>query len=394
MIRILGFLIGVALLVGGAVWLADNPGLVTIRWMAWRLDTSVPILVLTMAMVLVLGYFTLRFLFGVLGLPGWFSRRSRERRQMKGSAALAGAVTAIAGGDADAAKRCTKDADKALKNPQLTHLLTAQIDATRGDVDAAKAHFEALLETPDTELAGLRGLLGIMEPADANALPFAEKAIAKAPKAGWAIRALFAAQVAAGRLDAAQATLLGAKKNAVFSDEEKGQLALKRAQQAQNESRFADATKLAREALELMPGNLDAVLTLATIYRADNRQKKAAEVLEAQWKLAPSTKVLSSYVGVMAAVDPDDVLKAVEKLTAVNADHVESRLALANAQFDAGNFAAVKEGLEPLVGPEAEAAVAARACLMMARALAAEGADAGVQKVWIDRAAVGFAGLI
>ncbi len=393
MIRILGFLIGVALLVGGAVWLAEHPGLVTVRWMAWRLDTSVPILVLTMAIVLVVGYFTLRFLFGVLGLPGWLSRRSRERRQMKGSAALAGAVTAIAGGDADAAKRCTKDADKALKNPQLTHLLTAQIDATRGDVEAAKAHYQALLETPDTELAGLRGLLDIMDPADANALPFAEKAIAKAPKAAWAIRALFAAQVAAGRLDAAQSTLSGAKKNASFSDAEKGQLALKRAQQAQDESRFADATKLAREALDLMPGDLDAVLTLAMIHRADNRQKKAVEVLETQWKAEPSAKVLSTYMGVMAAVDPDDVLKAVRKLTAANPDHAESRLALANALLGAGNLAEAKQVIEPLVGPEAEAAVAARACLTMARVLVAEGADVSAQKDWIDRAALGLAGL-
>jgi len=391
MIRILGYLIAVGLFIAGAVWMADHPGMVTIRWMDWRLDTSVPILVLALGLLLIVGYFALRFVFGILGLPSWISRRSRERRQVKGSAALTGAITAIAAGDTEAAKRCMKNTDKTLKNPQLTHLLTAQIDAESGNKDAAKGHYLALLDTPETELAGLRGLVETLGPQDAEALKYAEKAVAKAPKAAWAIKALFAAQMAAGRIDAAYNTMVGAKKKAVFTAQEQADLAMARAEQAQAEGRMVDAGKLAREAVDLVPDNPAATMTLAAVYRADNKQKKAAEVLESQWQKTPSPQLVTTYLTMWAATEPKDRLKYVQALVNKNFDHPESRLALAEAQLDMGQFGDARETLTPVLGPDVQATYAARAALTMARILGAEGADNATQKEWVERAATGLA---
>jgi len=390
MFRTLGYLIAVAALIGGSVWLADHPGMVTVRWLAWRADTTVPILVLVIALILIIGYFSLRFIFGILGLPTWFSRRSRERRHMKGSAALAGAVTAIASGDTEAAKRCMKDADRALQNQQLTHLLTAQIDEAKGDAEAAKAHFEALLETPETELAGLRGLIKALPQDDAQALTYAERALVRAPKAEWAIRAVYAAQFAAGRLDAAYATVAMAKKAANFTAEEKSELAMARAQVAQTEGRLADAAKLAAEALALAPDSVEALLTLVAIYRADGKQKKAAEALEKQWQVTPSAKILLAYLTLWDETDAADILKRVRKLVANNAEHPESRLAMADAFMMAENYSAAREVLIPVIGPDSTANVAARGALTMARIASVEGADAHTQKQWIERAAIGL----
>ncbi len=391
MLRILGYLIAVAALIGGAVWLADNPGLVTVRWLSWRLDASVPVVLLAMAAAMAALGFVWRVVSGFLGLPGAFARRARERRQVKGTAALAGALTALAGGDHVAARRGLKDADKALKNPQLVHLLAAQIDRDAGDRVAAAAHYRALTETPDTELAGLRGLIETLPADDAELRALAERAFSRAPGAAWAARAAYASDLAAGRLESAEAALSAARKKGAFDDgaaaAERARLAIARAQAARGEGRLADAAKLAREALEFSPGNEEAALILARVHDADGRAKKAAEVLKAQWEAAPSPAILAAWLELWREEDAPAQVQRVRDLVAVNPDHAESRLALADAALRAGFLAEARGALTPLLGPDAKRGEAGRAALAMARVLAAEGADAVSLREWIERAA-------
>ncbi len=395
MFRIFGYLILVAAMVGGAVWLADHPGDVSLRWLAWQIDTSVPVMIVAVLLAAFVLYALLRFVAGFLGLPGRIGRSRRERRQVKGAAALAGAVTALAGGDAETARRCIKDADKTLKNPQLTHLLTAGADRAKGDLDAARAHYEALLETPETELAGLRGLIETLPPDDPRLADLAARAYARAPLAAWAAQAAYHEFVKAGKLDDAQAVLETARKKGVFAtadaDAEKARLAMTRAETAQAEGRLGDAAKLARQALDLAPENAAAALALARIHVADGRDKKAAEVLEQQWRAAPSPVVLRAYLDLWKGEDAQAQAKRVRQLTADNADHPESRLALAEALLHAEAYADARAALSPLVGPGATAAVNGRAALAMARILAAEGADPAQQREWIERAAAALA---
>ena len=54
MYRVLKFLIVIVLLVAGAVWLADNPGAVTIKWQGYRVDASFTVLMLTVAAIAVI----------------------------------------------------------------------------------------------------------------------------------------------------------------------------------------------------------------------------------------------------------------------------------------------------------------------------------------------------
>lgn len=395
MIRILGYLIAVAALVGGAVWLADHSGRVEVNWLAWRVDTSVPVMIVAVLLFWAVVTAAFRFLAGFLGLPGRLSRRSREKRQLKGNAALTGAITAIAAGDIESARRLTKDADKALKNPQLTHLLSAEIDRAKGDIDSARAHYEALLETPETELAGLRGLIETLPPEDVRLDALAARAYERAPGAAWAAQAAYAAHLRAGRLDAAQKILEATRKKGGFlgsdAQNEKARLAMARADAAQAEGRLADAAKLAREALELTPGDVSAALALAHIHAADGQERKAAEVIEAQWRTAPSPALLRAYMDLWRTEDAIQVAKRVRDLVGVNPDHPESRLALAEAYLRAQSFAEARAALAPLLSPNATAAVNGRAALAMARILAAEGADPAQQREWIERAAASLA---
>lgn len=395
MARILGYLIAVAALVGGAVWLADNSGVVTVRWLAWQVDTSVPVTIVAALAIAFVFYVVLRFVAGFLGLPGRFARGRRERRQVKGTAALAGAITALAGGDADTARRCIKEADKALKNPQLTHLLAAGADRAKGDAESARAHYEALLETPETELAGLRGLIETLPEDEPRRADLARRAYARAPLAAWAAEAAYAAELRAGNLDAAQAILDKARKKGVFAtaqaEGEQARVVLAQADAARGEGRLADAAKLARQALDLAPEDTGAALALARIHLAEGREKKAAEVLEQQWRVAPAPALLRAYIDLWSGEDAQAQAKRVRQLVADNPEHPESRFALAEALMRAEAYPEARAVLAPLATPSATAAANGRAALTMARILAAEGADAAQQREWIERAAAALA---
>lgn len=395
MLRILGYLIAVAALVGGAVWLADHPGQVGVEWLHWRVDTSVPVMIVAVLLFWLVVTAVFRFLAGFLGLPGRLSRRSREKRQIKGNAALTGAITAIAAGDVNSAKRLTKDTDKTLKNPQLTHLLNAEIDRAKGDIESARGHYDALLETPETELAGLRGLIETLPPDDPRLDELAARAYERAPGAAWAAQAAYAAHVRGGRLDQAHKLLEGQRKKTNFlgpdAQSQKARLAMARADAAQAEGRLGDAAKLAREALDLAPEDGQAALALAHIHAADGNAKKAAEVIEAQWRIAPSASLLRTYLDLWRNEDPAHVTKRVRDLTSANADHAESRLALAEAHLRAQAYADARAALAPLLSPDETATVNGRAALAMASALAAEGADPAQQREWIERAAASLA---
>ena len=395
MIRILGYLIAVAALVGGAVWLADHPGQVAVNWLSWRVDTSVPVMIVAVLLFWLVVTAVFRFLAGFFGLPGRLSRRSREKRQIKGNAALTGAITAIAAGDVEAAKRLAKDTDKTLKNPQLSHLLNAEIDRAKGDIESARTHYDALLETPETELAGLRGLIETLPPDDPRLDELAARAYERAPGAAWAAQAAYAAHLRAGRLDQAQKLVEGQRKKTSFlgsdAQNQKARLAMARADAAQAEGRLADAAKLAREALDLTPEDSRAALALAHIHAADGNPKKAAEVIAAQWRVAPSPALLRVYLDLWRTEDPAEVAKRVRDLTAANPEHPESRLALAEAYLRAQAFAEARAALAPLLSPNATATINGHAALAMARILAAEGADPAQQREWIERAAASLA---
>jgi HemY protein len=54
MIRVILFLILIGLVAFGAAWLADRPGDVTITWFGYRIETSVMVLVASVAVLIVI----------------------------------------------------------------------------------------------------------------------------------------------------------------------------------------------------------------------------------------------------------------------------------------------------------------------------------------------------
>ena len=159
LMRVLAGLIGIAALIGVGVFFADHPGQVEIVWRGWQARTSVGVLVAAAVLAALAAGFALRLILLVVGSPGIFLRRRRERRRHAGYRALTQGMVAVAAGDAVEARRSAKRAEALLAEPPLTLLLSAQAAQLEGDEAAAKKFFTLMLDRPETEFLGLRGLL-------------------------------------------------------------------------------------------------------------------------------------------------------------------------------------------------------------------------------------------
>src|SRR5262245_38323727 len=148
LLRTLVWFVLLAVAMTVAVWLMQRPGLVTIQWQGWRLDTSVGVLFLVVALLCALaaGLYTLwRWL---RGAPSTVFDIWGESRRRKGYRALTQGMVAVAAGDGAEAQRCARLAEKLLEEPPLTRLLSAQAAQLAGDREAAQRYFAAMLDDP------------------------------------------------------------------------------------------------------------------------------------------------------------------------------------------------------------------------------------------------------
>src|SRR6478736_8790091 len=192
MLRIVFFLILIAVAAAGAAWVADQTGDVTLSWGAWRATTTIPVFALGLGLVAVAAVFVWSILRGIWRTPARIRHRRHEKRHARGRHAITQGLLAIGHGDtglarrhADAARRHAPDDPLAL----LLHAQSAQLDGNR---DEAQRAFRAMAEREDTRLLGLRGLFIEAQRADdpVAAVMVAEEALKLSPSSSWASQAV------------------------------------------------------------------------------------------------------------------------------------------------------------------------------------------------------------
>jgi len=82
-----------------------------------------------------------------------------RRRERKGFDALADGMLALASGEGKQAIAKANKAEKLLRRPELTNLLTAQAAEQSGDTVQAEAAYKRLLKDERTRFVGVRGLM-------------------------------------------------------------------------------------------------------------------------------------------------------------------------------------------------------------------------------------------
>ena len=388
MIRLLIFILMVIFVVSTATVLAD-------------MDSALTAIVLGKKINMPLGLFigVLVFAAGLLivgtsvanyfaGMPERMRMRKRQTTMDRGVAALTRGLEAVAVGDPDDAQHHARIARRHLGEGSVTRLLTAQAAELAGDDDAAGQSYSAMLEAPETEFLGLRGLYDKATRAgDAEAARgFAERAFRLRSNAGWAFQSVFDLALDRGAWGEARDALATALKNKVVDAvrARRGEAALLAAAAYAAEQAGDNATALdeAEHALKAAPGFAPAAALAARIHLNGNREHRALKALEHAFAASPDKALIAAYLNLFA--DKDDATKA-QRLRAMADRHSDAPAAMfarAQAHLLVGEKKEAIAAMEPLLAESAPS----QDCSFMARAVGAAFGEAAARP-WLERAA-------
>ncbi|MFZ5835076.1 MAG: heme biosynthesis protein HemY [Pseudomonadota bacterium] len=383
--RLLRLFISIVAVAGLIAWLADNPGRLEMDWQGYRIETS-------FGLLLVLGV----VLYALMRAPFWIYGRWRGAsgnlaRSRTGMVALTRGMTAIAAGDADAARRYGARAGRLLPDAPLSLLMQAQAAELRKDDVAAREFFQALLRSGETEFLGLRGLLGqALRQGDMDyAGRLVERALRLYPKSPWLIRNKFEIECATGAWPLARETLGRAAQNRLITRVERTRrqaiLAYAEACQALEQGADVQALGLAQSAVKGAPDLVPAAVLAARLLAASGKPDKAARLLEKTWARAPHPDLAAAFGSLVPDENPAPRQVRMRRLIAANPDHPESRILAVENALAVGETARARELLKPLLGSET-VEPSHRACLLMAKLAQAQGLGAEEAQRWLARA--------
>jgi HemY protein len=388
MLRVLVFVIVASVVAVVATWLADFPAEVAILGQGYEVRSSLGVLVLGVllfAAILVVLFELYRWF---VTAPRRLRRYRQEVRTLRGYQALGNGLLAAASGDAARARALAVEARRLLGEAPPLLLLDAQAAQIAGDDRAAARSFRRMLEAPESELMGLRGLLTqAMRAGDREeALELARRAYRRAPDAPWAVSALFELLTGARRWAEALGVVDRLATLGLARPEEvaryRAALHHLRALELEAERRPMDALKEERRALKALPGFAPAAAHASRIAHRLGRDREARKLVEDAWQIAPHPELARAYADLAPNERPGERLRRFERLRARAADHVETRLALGELALLAGRLDQAREHLEVALAKGGTA----RACRLMAELERAAGAPASTVQSWLAKA--------
>ncbi|MBR0844616.1 hypothetical protein JQ607_30815 [Bradyrhizobium liaoningense] len=394
MVRIVLFLVLIALAGAGAAWIADQTGDVIINWGSLRAKTTVPVLALAFGLVAVAAVLVWSILTTIWHMPGRLRRRNHEKRHARGRHAITHGLLAIGHGDTALARRHAAAARRHAPNDPLALLLHAQSAQLEGRRDEAQRVFRAMAEREDTRLLGLRGLFIEAQRADdaVGAVMIAEEAIKLSPSSTWASHAVLGFRCARGDWSGALA-ILDSNLSAGLIDKaayrrQRGVLLTARALELETMDRDV-ARESVMEAIKLAPTLVPAAVLAAKFESEAHQVRRAMKLVEVAWLANPHPDLAEAYAHVKLGDSARQRLQRVETLAAKTNDktaagkagHIEGRLAIARAAIDASEFSRAREALAPYVNDPTQ-----RVALLMAEIERTEHGDGGRARAWTLRA--------
>ena len=309
-------------------------------------------------------------------------------------------MVAVAAGDVEEARRQAKRADSLLNEPPLTMLVSAQAAQMKGDEKAAGTFFQAMMERPETEFLGLRGLLNqaIKRGDKKEALALARRAYRLQPKSEWVAANMFDLQTQTGQWLDARVTCNDLKRRKLIDKAEtrrrKAILSYQLSLEARRSGASEDALRHLNEANNLAPDFIPGVADLARRWVAGGKTGKAEKMIQEAWALEPNPALVEPFWEASEAADSLERVRATEKLTKGNPDHPESHLALARASLEARLWGEARRHLKTALAtppvdmqvPGVAAGPSARVCRMMAELEERENDDSDRAREWLMRA--------
>lgn len=386
MIRIVIFLIIIAVAAFAATWVGDQHGDVAISWSGWRAETTLPVFVLGLTLLALAAIAVWSVLRNLWQAPQRLQRRRRERRIARGRNAVTNGLLAIGHGDHAAARKQATVAKRLAPQDPLTLLLHAQSAQMDGDRDGAQRAFRAMTERKDTRLLGLRGLFIEAQRADDPhaAIEIAQEALKLSPASTWASQAVLGFRCAqgdwSGALTILDNNLAAGLLDKMLYQRQRAVLLTARALDLETSDRDR-SRESAMEAVRLAPTLVPAAVLASKFHSEAQQVRRAMRIIEAAWLAQPHPDLADAYAHVKLGDSARQRLSRVESLAAKKPDDLEGALAVARAAIDASEFERARKALAPFI-----AAPTQRVAMLMAEIERTEHGDSGRAREWTMRA--------
>ncbi|NEV75731.1 heme biosynthesis protein HemY [Rhodopseudomonas sp. BR0C11] len=386
MLRIVLFLVIIALAAAGAAWVAEQPGEVVLSWNDWKASMTLPVFALVLGAGVVAVMLAWAVILGVLRAPGWMKRGRSSRRSARARNAITQGLLAVGHGDSSAARAHANAARRHAPHDPLALLLQAQSAQLEGDREGARRAFLAMAARKDTKSLGMRGLYIEAQRADDPyaALAIAEEALRLQPTCAWASQAVLGFRCArsdwTGALEILERNLSAGLIDKKAFRRQRAVLLTARATDLE-ESDESLARDSALEANKLAPTLVPAAV-LAAKYLAEAHQvRRAMKVIEAAWQAQPHPDLASTYANLKPGDTATARLGRVENLVAKGPQQLESAVAIARAAIDAGSFSRARAALQPYLDMPTQ-----RVAMLMAEIEHGDRGDTAKARAWTLRA--------
>jgi HemY protein len=386
MVRMVLFLLLIALAAAGAAWVADQTGDVTLTWGGLRVETTLPVFVFALGITIVAAMLAWTILAALWRTPRRIRRHRHERRHARGRHAITHGLLAIGHGDSAAARQHADVARRFAGHDPLALLLHAQSAQLDGDREGAQRAFRAMAEREDTRLLGLRGLFIEAQRADdpVAAVMIADEALKLSPSSTWASHAVLGFRCAKGDWGGAL-SILDNNLSAGLIDKatyrrHRGVLLTARALELEKVDRDL-SRETAMEAVKLAPTLAPAAALAAKFNSEAHQVRRAMRIVEAAWLKQPHPDLAEAYAHVRLGDAARQRLVRVETLASKTPGHIEGALAIARAAIDATEFTRARAALAPFAASPTQ-----RVALLMAEIERTEHGDSGKARAWTLRA--------
>ena len=316
------------------------------------------------------------------------SRYFDRNRQEKGYRALSEGLVALASGEGDVAMAKASRAERYLKKPALTNLITAQAAELAGNSRKAEEVYKRLLTNEKTRFVGVRGIMRqkLATGDTETALKLAQTAFALKPRHEEVQDTLLSLQAQTQDWSGARETLSAKLKSGNLPRDvhrrRDAVLALSEAKDVLEDGNSIEAREASIEANRLSPDLVPAAVLAARGYIEQGSKRNAGRVLRKAWTAQPHPDLAAMF----AELEPDETprarIKRFAKLVKQHPDNREAKLIEAELYLAAEDFPAARRSL----GDLAEVDPDSRSLTIMAAVERGEGASDTVVKGWLARA--------
>lgn len=366
MIRNIIFLVFVASLIFGFVWLNQNSGDISFDAFGYHVETSFAIFVVGIVSLFLIILLLIRVIYLILGMPYNLKNFVTSFYKINIPLKLEELLIAIYSHDYSRASKALGQLKPHLPT-NLSNLLASEVVMLKEDINDIRRAFLNLAQNNATKVAGVEGLISIAQQENNwhEVIRYCNE-LNNLHKSEWLLSTYIHAYIMQNKWEELIEFINNSRQASLLMKHTKKQLL------AIAYYKVANSYFLTRDSIKALT-NAEAshkhlsdfvpnLVLLAKIMSAQSEYEKCIKYIKAVWKIEPNFTAADILISIRKNYTNEKFLKIVKSITAYNAGHYESNLMLAKAAVDIGSYEEASETISKTL----EGNHKFRACLMMA----------------------------